>query len=98
MIWYNKFYKYGNFLAKEARYKLSKARHFLAESKKLFIFDMDGRIYLGGSPFDFALRYIEKLREQGMHVLFFTNNVSHITVFYQKSAKSGLRLGACSFS
>ena len=34
----------------------------LLESKKLFVFDMDGTIYLGGIPFDFAVRYINRLR------------------------------------
>ena len=51
-------------------------------SKKLFIFDMDGTIYLGGKPFDFAVRYINRLRESGRRVLFFTNNASHDPVFY----------------
>ena len=51
-------------------------------SKKLFIFDMDGTIYLGGNPFDFAVRYINRLRESGKRVLFFTNNASHDPVFY----------------
>ena len=35
------------------------------ESKKLFVFDMDGTIYLGGIPFDFAVRYINNLRKSG---------------------------------
>ena len=52
--------------------------------KKLFIFDMDGTIYLGGRPFDFAIRYIKKLRENGLRVLFFTNNASHTTPFYRE--------------
>ncbi len=56
----------------------------LLNRKKLFIFDMDGTIYLGGRPFDFAIRYIKKLREQGMRVLFFTNNASHTTAFYHE--------------
>lgn len=51
-------------------------------SKKLFIFDMDGTIYLGGNPFDFAVRYISKLRASGRRVLFFTNNASHDPIFY----------------
>ncbi len=51
-------------------------------SKKLFIFDMDGTIYLGNSPFDFAIRFIRKLRENGYRVLFFTNNASHTAEFY----------------
>ena len=41
----------------------------LLNSKKLFIFDMDGTIYLGGQPFDFAVRYINRLRENGKRVL-----------------------------
>ena len=56
----------------------------ILKQKKLFIFDMDGTIYLGGRPFDFAIRYIKKLRENGMRVLFFTNNASHTTPFYRE--------------
>lgn len=53
-------------------------------SKKLYIFDMDGTIYLGGIVFDYAIRFIEKLRESGRRVLFFTNNASHTTAFYHQ--------------
>ena len=49
--------------------------HPLSE-KKLFIFDMDGTIYLGNQPFDFAIRFIKNLRKNGKQVLFFTNNAS----------------------
>jgi HAD superfamily hydrolase (TIGR01450 family) len=45
---------------------------------------MDGTIYLGGNPFDFAIRYIKNLRKNGKKVLFFTNNASHTTSFYMK--------------
>ena len=51
-------------------------------SKKLFVFDMDGTIYLGGIPFDFAVRFINELREAGKRILFFTNNASHSPEFY----------------
>ncbi|MBE6598350.1 MAG: HAD-IIA family hydrolase, partial [Ruminococcaceae bacterium] len=51
-------------------------------SKKLFIFDMDGTIYLGGKPFPFAIDFIKKLRKEGKRVLFFTNNASHSPDFY----------------
>ena len=51
-------------------------------SKKLFVFDMDGTIYLGNQVFDFAIRFIEHLRANGYRVLFFTNNASHTTEFY----------------
>ena len=50
--------------------------------KKLYIFDMDGTIYLGGHVFDFAVRFIEHLRKSGRRVLFFTNNASHTDEFY----------------
>ena len=62
----------------------------ILKQKKLFIFDMDGTIYLGGRPFDFAIRYIKNLRANGMRVLFFTNNASHTTPFYrEKLARLG---------
>ena len=52
------------------------------QSKKLFVFDMDGTIYLGGKVFPFAVRFINRLRESGYRVLFFTNNASHNPAFY----------------
>ena len=59
-------------------------------SKKLFIFDMDGTIYLGAIPFDFAVRFINRLRAEGKRVLFFTNNASHShTFYYAKLARLG---------
>lgn len=54
----------------------------ILNSKKLFVFDMDGTIYLGGIPFDFAVKFINKLRESGRRILFFTNNASHSPEFY----------------
>ena len=56
----------------------------LLNSKKLFIFDMDGTIYLGGIPFDFAKQFIKNLRASGKQILFFTNNASHTSRFYFK--------------
>jgi HAD superfamily hydrolase (TIGR01450 family) len=54
----------------------------LLRGKKLYIFDQDGTIYLGGRPFDFAVRFINRLRAGGKRVLFFTNNASHDPAFY----------------
>ena len=62
----------------------------IIKDKKLYIFDMDGTIYLGGNPFDYAIRYIKNLRKNGKKVLFFTNNASHTTPFYMKKLE---RLG-----
>ncbi len=50
--------------------------------KKLYIFDMDGTIYLGNRVFPFAIRFIKNLRKHGKRVLFFTNNASHSPKFY----------------
>ena len=49
--------------------------------KKLYIFDMDGTIYLGNQVFDFAIRFIDHLRAAGKRVMFFTNNASHSTIY-----------------
>lgn len=62
----------------------------ILNEKKLFIFDMDGTIYLGGIPFDFAKRFIKNLRRSGKKVMFFTNNASHTSPFYLKKLE---RLG-----
>ncbi len=50
--------------------------------KQLYIFDMDGTIYLGKQVFDFAIDFIKRLRANGKRVLFFTNNASKSTPFY----------------
>ena len=54
----------------------------IIKEKKLFIFDMDGTIYLGHNVFDFAVNFIDDLRKNGKKILFFTNNASHTTEFY----------------
>ena len=52
------------------------------KEKKLYVFDMDGTVYLGGNPFEFAIRFIKQLKESGKRILFFTNNASHTDDFY----------------
>ena len=52
------------------------------KNKKLYVFDMDGTIYLGDKVFDFAIRFINHLRESGKRVLFFTNNASRSKTAY----------------
>lgn len=59
-------------------------------SKKLFVFDMDGTIYLGNTVFPKAVHLIKRLRAEGKRVLFFTNNASHSPEFY---AEKLVRLG-----
>lgn len=60
------------------------------KAKKLFVFDMDGTIYLGDIVFPKAVHLIKRLRAEGKKVLFFTNNASHSPEFY---AKKLIRLG-----
>ena len=62
----------------------------ILNEKKLFIFDMDGTIYLGSRVFDFAIKFINNLRKNGKKVLFFTNNASRTTEFYLEKLR---RLG-----
>ena len=56
----------------------------ILSEKKLYIFDMDGTIYLGYRPFDYAIRFINNLRGAGKQILFFTNNASHTPEYYLK--------------
>lgn len=52
------------------------------KNKRLYIFDMDGTIYLGGRVFGFAVDFINNLRNNGKKVLFFTNNASNSPSYY----------------
>ena len=56
----------------------------IIDSKKLYIFDQDGTIYLGGIVFPAAVKFINHLRDSGKRVMFFTNNASHNPEFYLK--------------
>jgi len=60
------------------------------QNKKLYIFDMDGTIYIGDQVFSFAADFILSLRREGKHILFFTNNASHSPDYYIKKLE---RLG-----
>ncbi|MBE6585879.1 MAG: HAD-IIA family hydrolase [Ruminococcaceae bacterium] len=62
----------------------------ILRDKQLYIFDMDGTIYLGSIVFDFAIRFIENLRRAGKRVMFFTNNASRSTnVYLEKLTRLG---------
>ena len=54
----------------------------IIDSKKLYIFDQDGTIYLGGIVFPCAVKFINHLRASGKRVMFFTNNASHNPKYY----------------
>lgn len=62
----------------------------ILKNKKLYIFDMDGTIYLGNNIFSYAIRFIENLRKSGKKVLFFTNNASRAKkTYYDRLEKMG---------
>ncbi len=62
----------------------------LLKEKELYIFDMDGTIYLGNRAFPFAIRFIQHLRAAGKRVLFFTNNASRsYTSYLEKLTRLG---------
>ena len=52
------------------------------KNKELYVFDMDGTIYLDNDVFPFAIRFIKNLRTAKKKILFFTNNASHSHDFY----------------
>lgn len=56
----------------------------------LFLFDMDGTLYLGEQLYDFTYELLEKIRENGKKYLFMTNNSSKSVVDYVKKLE---RLG-----
>lgn len=59
-------------------------------NKKLFVFDMDGTIYLGSHVYDYAIRFIKNLRKSGREVMFFTNNASRsLNTYVEKLNRMG---------
>ena len=58
---------------------------------KLYLFDMDGTLYLGNQLFDFTVELLEKLRENGKRYMFMTNNSSKsVQAYIQKLATLGI--------
>ena len=51
---------------------------------KLYLFDMDGTLYLGNRLFAFTRELLETIREQGGRYLFVTNNSSKSVLDYVK--------------
>lgn len=54
---------------------------------KLFLFDMDGTLYLGNRLYDFTKELLETIKSQGNRYLFMTNNSSKSVVDYIKKLK-----------
>lgn len=58
---------------------------------RLFLFDMDGTLYLGDNLFPFTRALLEEIRAQGKKYLFFTNNSSKsVDAYVQKLERLGI--------
>ncbi len=63
----------------------------LAETMKLYLFDMDGTLYLGERLYDFTPALLEKIRHTGGRYLFMTNNSSKgVADYIRKLARLGI--------
>ncbi len=60
--------------------------HF--ENLKLYLFDMDGTLYLGNRLFDFTKELLQTIREQGGRYIFVTNNSSKSVSDYVKKLQN----------
>ena len=66
-------------------------KHELLKSKKLYLFDMDGTLYLGDRLYDFTIELLETLKATGRKYLFMTNNSSKsVEDYIKKLAKLGI--------
>ena len=62
------------------------------EKMKLYLFDMDGTLYLGNRLYDFTIELLQKIRRTGGKYLFITNNSSKSVVDYvKKLEKFGIK-------
>ena len=63
----------------------------ILRSKKLYLFDMDGTLYLGNRLYDFTLELLSALRATGRQYLFMTNNSSKsVEDYVAKLGKLGI--------
>lgn len=59
----------------------------LLKNKKLWLFDMDGTIYLGNKLFDGAVSLLDNIKQNGGKYVFITNNSSKSVEDYVKKIK-----------
>lgn len=62
------------------------------ENIKLFLFDMDGTLYLGDRLYSFAVELLEAIKQSGGQYLFMTNNSSKsVNDYINKLEKLGIK-------
>ena len=54
------------------------------KDKKLFLFDMDGTLYLGNQLYGFTIELLDTIKNRGGKYMFMTNNSSKSVVDYIK--------------
>lgn len=63
----------------------------MLKNHKLFLFDMDGTLYIGNQLFDFTKDLLTRIREKGCRYQFVTNNSSKsVDAYIQKLASFGI--------
>lgn len=63
----------------------------IVKGLKLYLFDMDGTLYLGDRLFDFTIALLGKIRSTGGRYMFMTNNSSKsVQAYIEKLAKLGI--------
>ena len=61
------------------------------EGIKLFLFDMDGTLYIGNRLFDFTEELLASIKRAGKRYLFITNNSSKsVSAYVEKLARLGI--------
>lgn len=61
------------------------------KARKLFLFDMDGTLYLGNRLFDFTIELLQTIRASGARYMFMTNNSSKsVQDYIKKLANLGI--------
>lgn len=59
---------------------------------KLFLFDMDGTLYLGDKLFPFTIELLETIKQKGKRYMFMTNNSSKsVNAYIEKLNKLGIK-------
>lgn len=62
------------------------------KQKKLFLFDMDGTLYLGNRLYDFTNELLDTIKSSGGRYMFMTNNSSRsVSDYIKKLACLGVK-------
>ena len=68
------------------------------ENTRLFLFDMDGTLYIGDRLFDFTEELLSSIKRAGKKYLFITNNSSKsVNAYVEKLARLGIKATAEDF-